>query len=374
MPILINILARAVIMIFAYGLTFLGLIQPTLPAKQENAIVDTPRSGADFLANIIENRDTNPIEKQIEKQTAEQKSQAEVSTKKSTPDISGINVPLPVLKSFSEDSFDENFNTAAKKSKNAVVNIFCLNKEGKLLNANTGSGIIISPKGVVLTNAHIAELFLFKNYPTENFVDCTIRKFGSASYKADLLYISDKWMSQNAKIIFEDSPQGNGERDYALLLLKQNGTLPYLELNNSEYNLVKGTPVFAAGYPGNIFTNTYFEKSLTLTGDTTYINDVKTFNGMTPDTIETAETNVGQRGSSGGAITDSSGNLIALIDSVSGLGLKSRINALTVSYIMKNFQNENGISLKDFLNKDLNKESQNFVQNKVPQMIKMVIE
>src|SRR3989344_252919 len=48
----------------------------------------------------------------------------------------------------------------------AVVNILCITGSGGPLNSISGSGVIIDPRGIILTNAHVAQYFLLKNYPT----------------------------------------------------------------------------------------------------------------------------------------------------------------------------------------------------------------
>ena len=50
----------------------------------------------------------------------------------------------------------EAINTFARK---AIVNILCTTKNGAL-SPISGTGVVISPNGVVLTNAHVGQLFL----------------------------------------------------------------------------------------------------------------------------------------------------------------------------------------------------------------------
>src|SRR3989344_433294 len=100
-----------------------------------------------------------------------------------------------------------------------VVNILCLADTNSKLNSTTGSGVIIDKKGVILTNAHIAQYFLL---PRE--VACVIRT-GSparATYRAELIYLPPKWIEKNYTNITLEEPTGTGEDDYALLQITGN--------------------------------------------------------------------------------------------------------------------------------------------------------
>src|SRR3989344_2861474 len=79
------------------------------------------------------------------------------------------------------------------KARAALVNIICVNTEGNVFSPFSGSGVIVNEKGVILTNAHVAQYFLIKKYNGENLLDCTIRTGAPAryAYKAEPLYISE---------------------------------------------------------------------------------------------------------------------------------------------------------------------------------------
>ncbi|MEY2640718.1 MAG: hypothetical protein RL150_111, partial [Candidatus Parcubacteria bacterium] len=61
---------------------------------------------------------------------------------------------------------------------NTVVSILCVRHNGSKIHVTTGSGVIISSKGVVLTNSHVAQMFLLKDAG----YDCSIRRENIPTY------------------------------------------------------------------------------------------------------------------------------------------------------------------------------------------------
>jgi hypothetical protein len=105
------------------------------------------------------------------------------------------------------------FSFINEETRKALVNILCTTKFGGSLKPITASGIIIDEKGVILTNAHIAQYFLLKDYQTKNFLECVIRQGSPAKplYRAQLLYIPSLWVEDNAASIKLQEPKGTGE-------------------------------------------------------------------------------------------------------------------------------------------------------------------
>ena len=87
-------------------------------------------------------------------------------------------------------------------------------QSGETIRLATGSGVIIDPRGIILTNAHVAQNFLFENAPTFGNTDCIIRAGSPASpfYDAEILYISPSWIKENAQSFKEEDPIGTGEK------------------------------------------------------------------------------------------------------------------------------------------------------------------
>ena len=130
-----------------------------------------------------------------------------------------IPVPEPEIAATTTVSFSE-INT---KTRRALVNIICTTKRSGMFSPLSGSGVIIDPRGVIITNAHVAQYFLLKDYLVPNFVDCIIRAGEPAQnkYRARLLYIAPQWVIRNAGDISLPDPTGTGEHDFALLLVSE---------------------------------------------------------------------------------------------------------------------------------------------------------
>ena len=103
----------------------------------------------------------------------------------------------------------------------SLVNILCTTRGGGYFRPISGSGLFISAQGVILTNAHVAQFFLLKDYIVKNNVDCIIRTGSpaSAAYRAELLYLPPAWITANASQLKDEEAVGTGEDDYAFLIV-----------------------------------------------------------------------------------------------------------------------------------------------------------
>lgn len=105
------------------------------------------------------------------------------------------------------------------KSRKSIINIFCTTKTGGDFKPISGSGIVISESGIILTNAHVAQYLLLKDYRVKDFISC-IGRIGSPAipeYELKPIYLPESWLKENAPKIKEESPTGTGENDYAFL-------------------------------------------------------------------------------------------------------------------------------------------------------------
>ena len=293
-----------------------------------------------------------------------------------TPSIDIPQITNEINKQFSFGEWNNVFNN----SENSVVNIFCVSTKGNLVSISTGSGVILSGGGIILTNSHVAENFLIPNK------DCVVRQGGTASdkYNASLVYINESWLQRNAQSLFSSGARGTGEDDFALLLVNSNSDGTDAGQNISHTNIStdeltennKGNKILVAGYPAGGIDAISMRKYLSFTADVTDIANVYTIDGTHVDVIETDATKVGQHGSSGGGIFDANSNLVGLIFSVNDESRNSKINAITIPYINRTIKNESGKSLQDFMTTDKNSLISSFTQkqNSLFQYVKPYIQ
>lgn len=246
----------------------------------------------------------------------------------------------------------------------AIVNIFCTYRDDARIRATAGSGVFVDPRGVILTNAHIAQFLLLGEPGAEHRTRCVIRGGDPAVplYEADLLYISPLWIRENAALIDAENPTGTGERDYALLYVSESldgdfpESFPALTLNSSELQRDdKDRDVLAAGYPAEILLTEGPRADLVPTVADTTITELFTFGSGDADLIAIGPSTVGEQGSSGGPVVSEDGSLIGLIvtrGNESEEGAKS-LRALTLSYINETIFEETGFNLMNTLVGDL---------------------
>lgn len=275
-----------------------------------------------------------------------------------------------------------NLNILARKS---LVNILCTTRTSGLLKPLTGSGVIIDKKGVIITNAHIGQYFLIKDYPTKDSVNCIIRTDSPASptYKAKILYISPKWIKDNANNITMNNPKGTGENDFALLLITdaiKNEQLPekfpFLMPDISNDNMKTGTPVLLAGYSAGFLGGIIIQKDLWLTTTISSIKDIFTFRSGTIDVFSLNSNIVAQKGSSGGAVINTkTQKLIGIIvTSTEAVYTKDReLNAITLFHVNDSINKDLGFGLFRMLNSDLQVESNIFNQTISPTLRQLLI-
>lgn len=252
-----------------------------------------------------------------------------------------------------------------ERTRSAMVNIICTTDTAGPFESISGSGVIIDPRGVILTNAHVAQFFLLKDYPREDFVDCVIRTGSPArnAYTAKLMFLPPSWISHNAKKIVQETPTGTGERDYALL--KITGSVGSVTLPSQFPFLLtsllppdKGDTVLQAGYAAGFLGGITVQNDLFATSAYTTVRDVYTFDANTADLFALGGTIVAQQGSSGGPVVNQEGILMGIIvTSTTADDTASRVlRALAASYIVRDFELERGKSLQSVLATDLNAE------------------
>lgn len=350
-----------------------NIIEQIIPKEIKTNIVQKEDI---ILSSLISKKETEKtVEINIPKQIIQEKvhiatieppkaKTAETAEKKETKTTTKISIP---------DTSSEN------TIENATVNIICVRQEGMKTHITSGSGVIISPEGVVITNSHIAQHFLLKNVGN----NCSLRKENIPLYgfTAEPIYISEQWIEDNYKLISHSSPTGTGEGDYALLKITGN-TNPVLEIPSSfayinpdiEKETIKvGDQITAAGYPGRQY-NINLNNQLSLEIDKTSVERLFTLGKDSIDAFATENTSVAEIGSSGGGIFRD-GKLIGLISTInsSSYGKGNVINAITLDYINRNIKRQTGKSLSSYLSGDLEKLMQNFQSSVAPHLTELLL-
>lgn len=250
---------------------------------------------------------------------------------------------------------------------NALVNIYCQYKTDEYTRTTTGTGFFINQKGVILTNAHVAQFLLLKNIEdVVNDTECVIRSGNPAisKYFAELLYISPVWVFENSEVIVAESPRGTGERDYALLYISKstdNSPLPVhfptIPIDTALLSrATEGIPVLTAGYPAEELMRRGADAELSPVLAQTTVGALYTFGSNYADLFAISESPVGEHGASGGPIVnpatqDTIGLIVTKGDEVTE-GEHS-LRALTLSYIDRTILEETGFSLEENMQGDI---------------------
>ena len=259
-----------------------------------------------------------------------------------------------------------------KKTRESLVNIICTSERGGLLEPLTGSGVIVDKKGIVLTNAHIAQYFLIKDYPTKNFLNCSIRMGSPAatSYKARLLYMPPTWVMKNFSDIKNENPKGTGENDFAFLeiIRPENASsslpkeFPAIEAVTRDRQIAGNGQVLVASYPAGFLGGIFTQKDLYITSSVSNILNFFTFDTTSFDLINMGGSPVAQKGASGGAVVNSNENLVGIIVTMTEAKTtdKRELQAVTLAYIERELKKETGLSFQEFIERDISSISKNF--------------
>ncbi len=300
--------------------------------------------------------------KEIEATTSIQVQSATVPKKKSVPPA-----PAPIVLSPLEEIATSiqtalspregsSLDASASALRAALVNIICYAPAGSRLRSISGSGVIVDSKGIILTNAHIAQHFLL----ADRNVSCTIRSGSPAidKYEASLIYIPSAWINANAKILTEANPSGTGEYDFAFLAITKSVTrdaLPnsfqFIPLAVSPPNTK--TPVVIASYGAQFLESSQIQSSLFPTIVFGSVKDVYTFMTNTIDVLALGGSAAAQEGSSGGGVSDVNSELVGIITTSTTKGTTDtrKLDAITASYIRVAYANETGSALDILLAK-----------------------
>lgn len=278
------------------------------------------------------------------------------SPAKTTPTASPQAATTSQTQATSPVDTPEKTDLAAASLRLALVNIVCSAPQSAGIHSTSGSGVMIDHKGIVLTNSHVAQHFLL----TDLGVSCKIRTGSPAknAYTAAPIFISQRWIEENADALLDETPSGTGEHDYAFLAVTGSLTGTTLPSGFAFVPLGKLAPakqeaVTIGSYGAQFLDSSQVESALHATIVPGSVKDVFTFEKTTVDVIALGGSAAAQEGSSGGGVVNKLGILAATITTSTTEGdFSSRnINAITAPYMRRAFEKEAKENLDAFLAK-----------------------
>lgn len=373
MPVLFQNIVVALFGLFLAILSVFGLHteEATAPSDRIPAVI-TEQIPETPTASLPEIKEEEP--KVVAEPPALEKPEAVTTV---APAVVAPVVTTPVIAPVSTPS---ELNEAVRKS---VVNIFCTSVLSGPFDAVSASGVIIDPRGIILTNSHVAQYFLLRDYPVPNTMSCVVRTGAPAvpQYTAELMFLPPSWVEKNASKIKDENPLGTGEHDYALVRItgtinKQNSlpeAFPYTPISTALPKL--DDDVLIVGYPAGFLGGIALQRDLYQSSAFTKVRELLTFVESTLDLFSIGGSVVAQSGSSGGAAANLQGELIGLIvTTTQGADTSSRdLRAITTSYILRDFQNEAGVALGVYLSGDPAERASVFRQTKEPAEIAKLV-
>lgn len=296
-----------------------------------------------------------------------------LSTLNVQPKIEALPPPPPV-----------DWNEINLKGRDAAVNIICTSVRGGSFEPLSGSGIMIDPRGIILTNAHVAQYLLLQDYQGKNFLTCIGRTGSPAvpTYTLKILYIAPQWIASNYQKIADERPTGTGENDFALLQvasstdpdLKLPSTFAALAPDGNEENIKTGEPVVLVGYPAGFLGGIAIQRDLHIVSTIVNIGKLLTFRHDTLDAFSLGGSPVAQHGSSGGAVISRNGKLLGIIvTSTDSADTALRdLDAISVSHINRSLNSETYLKLDSLLASNLENFSTEFNARVVPNLKKLL--
>ena len=279
----------------------------------------------------------------------------------------------------------QSFSQVNEEARAALVNILCAPRSGSL-RPISGSGVIIDPRGVILTNAHVAQYVLLSQDPRVD-LSCIIRTGAPARpvWSVEVLYIPPVWVKEHAKDILADHATGTGEHDYALLHVTGPATqsslplpdrFPALPVDTRDAIGFLGDLALVASYPAEFIGGIATQFDLYPASSVTPIQDLLTFRTKTVDLVSLGGVIEAQSGSSGGAVVNAWGRLIGVTTTTSeGATTAERdLRAITLSYIDSDLVAQTGFDLASILGGDISLQAADFKAHEAPALNRLLID
>ena len=295
-----------------------------------------------------------------------------------SPSIAAPTPAVPVAPTISLDAL----NTQVRA---AIVNIMCTAGSSATLSPMSGSGVVVDSRGIILTNAHVAQFFLMRDYPTNGNVQCVIRT-GSparAMYNAELLYLSPAWVAQNAVQITSSAPTGSGEHDFAFLRITGTtnpaGTLPawFPRLPMSSEDPLPNDRMLLAAYPASFLHGATILTDLYQTSAYATVGKVYIFKkeDQWVDLFSIPGSMVSQGGSSGGAavrLTDGTLAGIIVTDTEATTTSGRDLRAVSLAHIDNTLQADGMGGITGLLSGDVKAKAAVFNKDTAPGLTKQL--
>lgn len=294
-----------------------------------------------------------------------------LSTSTAPTEIDSTSAPLPaaVVKAPQPSYTQADVDAATARLQAALVHILCSASKNSGVHSISGSGVIIDPKGFILTNAHVAAYFLL----ADRGVSCKIRTGSPAqdAYLAAPVFVSPTWIRTNAAVLSEQTPLGTGEHDLAFLAITKSASrkslpayFPFVPLSFTATSI--GDTVIIGSYGAQELDAKEIKSSLYPTIVLGSVKKIFTFTRTTIDLISLGGSIAAQEGSSGGGAVNPRGELVGTLttSTVTGDAALRNINAITSSYVRTAFTKESGQGIDLFLKQS----TANAVANFAPQI------
>ncbi len=398
MPFLLRIILQRTLL-FSYSiLTFLGISPEINIPTQQSIQIQQARKEA--VAEIIERQNLRNIQNTSDKPTDNiERVIPDPVISKPQEVTEPVVTPAPTIAPATETPIQippivkptpptaeiiPTENTASASIRDVVVNIICTYTNGNYINVSTGSGVIISPRGVVLTNSHVAQFFILESYDPD-LINCSIYKenISTYGYKGEMVYSSPEWIQNNYKSIGAEGARGTGEDDYALILITKNTNpalgipqiFPSAGIYDKEIKI--NDSVVVSGFPGGPASLLDISHAGKLQAAAVSVLEIFTFGGNKTDVITTSKSNVGAQGASGGGIfygeSENSLDLVGIIATTDGSNGKAKINGITTSYISRDIEKETGKSLNYFIKGDIASRVVEFKNEYIERLAKLLL-
>lgn len=354
MPILIRIILQRLLVLVFSTLAFFG-VNPDLSVPSQETIDERKEEQQVIVEDILQIKEDVSVStpsqetvKNVEEKITE--IQKEFTNKITEPVVStakDIISPTPIY----------NQKDPVFSIRDVVVNILCLEKTSAYTRLSSGSGVIISPTGIILTNAHVTYPFLKSAQFGASTYSCSVRRenIPNFGYNAELVYYPTDWLSVNREIIKEAAPVGTGENDYALLQITTHlgpapkvTTFPYASVEIGLADLKKNLPITVAGYPSSNSGVFEIDAKPGLKIANSNIADFFTFGVRSYDVLQTGINEVAHRGASGGGIFGDN-LLFGIVVTTNSNTNGSYINALTLPYIKDDFKKDTNFDFKEYV-------------------------